>query len=503
MAEIQMEYINDYPSDILKMTRKIKWNVEEKGVYSLNNNEKNVYKLWLYNHMYKFDKKGKAIEPIHAYVADLILCRKRIFILNRIIYIYDEIVGTYRPDPDGKEIKNLIRCQLDDEFIKTNTIKQIYDLLFINPRISITADQVNKRPVHWIHFLDGYFDIKSGSFYPHDPDYNEVSLIPHVYEPSRFPAFCKYKTKGKGISKERITESLFLNDWLDQAIPDPDDQKMLLQYIGYSMTLDTSEQKFLMIVGKGGTGKSTLLKLIETILGKSNISSITLQGLQDRFTPAELFLKQANICADIPLTALNEVDMLKRLTGEDTITAERKFSDPFTFRSRARLFFSANDIPYIAEKTNAFYRRMLILKMDHAPEAIDPDLYNKLEAEIPHLITRAVNAIYDSDGLIERSKNCEEAVLTARKDSDTVEAFISDRCENGEKYRVDRSELYRVYKNYCTLEERQPLTNRNFYKELEKRGYCSRRGSRNYDIVGLKISTIIPMTQTIRDTATV
>lgn len=497
MAEsTPMEKIKGYPAEVLERCNAARWKAEEKGVYSLNNSEKNSYMLWLSNHINRLNDKGKAIEPVHSYAVDLILCQKRVFTLNKTIYIYDETVGTYRADPEGKEIKNMIRYHLDDQFIKSNTIKQIFDLFFIDPRISITADQINKRPAYWIHFLDGYFDIRSGAFYPHNPDYNEVSLIPHVYEPSRFPAFCKYVTKGKGILRERITEPVFLNEWLDQAIPDPDDQKMLMQYIGYSMTLDTSEQKFLMIVGKGGTGKSTLLKLIETILGKSNISSITLQGLQDRFTPAELFLKQANICADIPLTALNEVDMLKRLTGEDTVTVERKYLDPFTFRSRARLFFSANDIPYIAEKTNAFYRRMLILKMDHAPEAIDPNLYSKLEAEIPHLITRAVDSIYESDGMIERSPNCEAAVLTARKDSDTVEAFISDRCENGEKYRVDRSELYRVYKNYCTIEERQPLTNRNFYKELEKRGYCSRRGSRNYDIVGLKISAIIPMTPT-------
>ena len=97
---------------------------------------------------------------------------------------------------------------------------------------------------------------------------------------------------------------------------------------------------------------------------KPNVSSVSLQGLQDRFAPAELFLKQANICADIPLTALSEVDMIKKLTGEDTISADRKFKNAYTFRSYARLFFSANDIPYIAEKTNAFYRRMLILKMD-------------------------------------------------------------------------------------------------------------------------------------------
>ena len=272
---------------------------------------------------------------------------------------------------------------------------------------------------------------------------------------------------------------------------------MFFQYLAYGMTLDTGAQKFLLICGPGGTGKSTLLKLIEEIVGKPNVSSVSLQGLQDRFAPAELFLKQANICADIPLTALSEVDMIKKLTGEDTISADRKFKSAYTFRSYARLFFSANDIPYIAEKTNAFYRRMLILKMDHAPETVDPELFDKLRAEIPHIITRAMEEIYCSGGEIDESENSKKAVQAARKDSDTIEAFLCDRCETGDKYRTDSAELFRLYQNYCTFEERKSVTRRTFYSELEKRGFERRRGKSNYDIVGVRLSSVIPFTPVV------
>jgi P4 family phage/plasmid primase-like protien len=288
-----------------------------------------------------------------------------------------------------------------------------------------------------------------------------------------------------------VESPLLFDAWIERAIPNYNDRVMLYQYIAYSMTLRTNEQKFLLICGPGGTGKSTLLKLIEEIIGASNVSGISLQGLQERFAPAGLFLKQANICADIPLTALTEIDMIKKLTGEDTVSADRKFKSPFSFRSYARLFFSANSIPYVDEKTNALYRRMLILKMDNAPDTVDQGLYEKLRAEIPNIITKLMEEIYCSAGAVDISDNCREAVKEAHKDSDSVVAFLDDRCTEEPDARTDRRTLYDAYKNYCYSEGRKELSPNGFYKALINKGYKQIKG-KTRDFVGLKVMNIIP-----------
>lgn len=470
---------------------------EEAGIEALTPEERGYYESYLLCHVNKTNARGEAVKPIHANIMDLVLCNDRVFVLNQDLYIYDAKTGTYCIDSDGRRIKGRIRSYLDREFIEDKTINAIYNLILSDSRLAVSYDRINNRPRHWIHFRNGYYDYKMDTIYPHDPGYYEIGVIPWDYLPSRFPVNYKFVKRGGGILRETTTEPLVFNAWLNHAIPDPEDQRMFFQYLAYGMTLETGAQKFLLICGPGGTGKSTLLKLIEEIVGKPNVSSVSLQGLQDRFAPAELFLKQANICADIPLTALSEVDMIKKLTGEDTISADRKFKSAYTFRSYARLFFSANDIPYIAEKTNAFYRRMLILKMDHAPETVDPELFDKLRAEIPHIITRAMEEIYCSGGEIDESENSKKAVQAARKDSDTIEAFLCDRCETGDKYRTDSAELFRLYQNYCTFEERKSVTRRTFYSELEKRGFERRRGKSNYDIVGVRLSNVIPFTPVV------
>lgn len=457
---------------------------ETEGIEALTPEERSYYELYLLSHINKNNAKGEPIKPIHANIMDLVLMNEKVFVLNQDLYIYDETIGTYKADLDGKRIKRRIRSYLDREFIEDKIINAIYNLILSDSRLSISYDRINNRPRHWIHFINGYYDYKTNSLYSHDPKYNEIGVIPWEYSPSRYPAKYKFVTKGKGILRETIEEPLAFDAWLNEAIPDSEDQSMLFQYMAYSMTLDTGAQKFLLICGPGGTGKSTVLKLIEEIIGKSNVSSVSLQGLQDRFAPAELFLKQANICADIPLTALSEVDMIKKLTGEDTISADRKFKKAYTFRSYARLFFSANDIPYIAEKTNAFFRRMLILKMDHSPAEVDPDLFDKLRAEIPHIITRVVEELYCSGGEIDISGNCKDSVRTARKDSDSVEAFVEDCCTIDKDSRTSRTTLYRQYCNYCDNEGRKYISANRFYKSLENRGFSQAKG-KTRDFIGI------------------
>ena len=476
--------------DVAKRRSDAAYKAESEGILSLTPDERRLYSSYLFSNLYKIDKYRTPVKPIHANIADFVVLEHKMIVVNQEVYIYDDETGVYLCDYKGTEVKKHIRDNLEREFIEDKLINAIYNLILSDSRIQVSESRLNNRPKHWIHFLNGYYDHKTESFIAHNPDYFEIGVVPWEYDPVKYPSMYR-KVKSKNPYLEYESETLFFDEWIESVIPDMEDRIMLLDYIAYAMTLDTSAQKFMLICGPGGTGKSTLLKLIEEIIGRSNISSISLQGLQDRFSPAGLFLKQANVCADIPLTALSEVDVIKKLTGEDTVSADRKFKNAFTFRSYARLFFSANDIPFIGEKTNAFYRRMLILKMDRTPDRVDPTIIDRLIPEIPNIISKIVEWYTVDEGDILVSDNCRDAVKTARKDSDTIEAFLDDKCEIGDEYRVSRAEVYRAYYNYCVAEERKSVTNRNFYRELEKRGFKINRSKTSYDIVGLRLSNTI------------
>ena len=85
-----------------------------------------------------------------------------------------------------------------------------------------------------------------------------------------------------------------------------------------------------------------MINLIQDIVGTENCSNISLQDLNAKFYPSLLYGKLLNTCADIASDALLAVDNIKKATGEDVMIYERKGKDPQSFRSYAKLIFSAN-----------------------------------------------------------------------------------------------------------------------------------------------------------------
>ena len=75
------------------------------------------------------------------------------------------------------------------------------------------------------------------------------------------------------------------------------------------------------------------------------------------------------------------------------------------------------------------------------------------------------------NGSILNSQNSLNAIEQLNKDSDTVEAFIKDKCAKKEDACVERTEFYRVYYKYCEAEERQSHTKNRFYKALRSKGF--------------------------------
>lgn len=58
---------------------------------------------------------------------------------------------------------------------------------------------------------------------------------------------------------------------------------LMQEFIGYSLIPDTRFEKALLMLGEGANGKSTLIKVWEQLIGRENISSVTLSGLQNQF----------------------------------------------------------------------------------------------------------------------------------------------------------------------------------------------------------------------------
>lgn len=406
------------------------------------------------SHWHVIDATGKPTGVIDDFLVEHILSEYQIFVIAKVPYIYED--GVYKIDENETMLKSIIRKYVYRKLIKSDLVERIYRLIISTHSIQKSYDDLNNYPKHWINFRNGFFDVKEWKMIPHDPEYLSINQVPHDFNPDADP-------QGEATKK-----------FVEYTIPDENDRQMMWEFYGYCMTVDSSMQKFLIFKGQGGTGKSKLIHIVEEMVGSKNRSSISMQQLNERFYPALLVGKTLNACADIPSRAMEAVDGIKKATGEDTLIAEKKGKDAIPFRSYAKLVFSANEIPInIEEKSEALYRRMMIIKVERKPEVIDRNLQEKLDAEIDYSIMTACKALremYLRGGFIE-SSNSKTNVKEIQMEADTVEAFLFDRIVRKPGSLIGTAELYKEYVKYCEEMERIKLTAHGFHRAMRNKNY--------------------------------
>ena len=420
-----------------------------------NNSQPNLMQFHLMN------DNGKVTGVFDYAIFEHIKAHYNIFVCGN-PYVYEN--GVYVSDYQGTKLKKIIRGYLYPEYRKSRIINQVYNLLVEADELQKDFASLNNYPKSYINFCDCMLDAMTMEKLPHSPEYFSINQVPFKYED------IEKAPEGKEIIK-----------FLNFAIPNADDRKMVLEYGGYGMTPDTRQQRFLMICGQGGTGKSILIRLLEGMAGIKNVSNVSMQELNKRFSTSLLVGMTLNSCADLSGEALEDSSTMKKLIGEDWIMAEFKGKNGFMFKNYSKLLFSTNMLPVItAERTNGFYRRLLILEMDRQPEKPDMELAERLLPELPYLIKISVQALHEmyQRGTITISENSKAAVLQMRKDSDVVEAWISEKCTVGANLRIERTEAFESFKKYCEDEERQSLTRNGFYKALRQKNFVTTTDSR-------------------------
>lgn len=144
----------------------------------------------------------------------------------------------------------------------------------------------------------------------------------------------------------------FLDDLLES-----DDIPALQEFFGYALLPVTKAQKMLILIGKGGEGKSRVGLVLRSLLGE-NMNSGSIQKVEtDRFARADLEYKLLMADNDLRMEVLTETHHLKSMvTLEDRIDIERKGVLYVRF-----ICFGNGTLHALYDRSNGFYRRQLLI----------------------------------------------------------------------------------------------------------------------------------------------
>ena len=206
----------------------------------------------------------------------------------------------------------------------------------------------------YIAFKNGVYNIKTDELIPFSPEIVVTNKINHNYNPE---AVCEIV--------DQTLKKLAVGD--DEII------QLLKEAVGYTFFRRNELRKAFMLTGEKKNGKSTFLAMLKTLLGENNTSALDLKELGDRFSSASMFNKLANIGDDISDEFITNPAIFKKIVSGDRIRGELKGEKEFFFEPYCKLFFSANDIPKMKDKTGAVLDRLIIIPFNARFDVKDPD----------------------------------------------------------------------------------------------------------------------------------
>ena len=274
------------------------------------------------------------------------------------------------------------------------------------------------------------------------------------------------------IGQEFAPEAVAIfKSWVGDSWP------LLFEIPGYCLYPDYPLHKAFMLVGDGANAKSTYLRLIKTMLGNHNVTGQSLQELCTyRFAAAELYHKLANIFPDLPPKPIQYTGIFKALTGEDWISAPRKFKDSLYMKNYAKLLFSANELPEVSDQTFAFWRRWIVIefpnKFEEDPTFFERTFTPELIEKIIALSILAFWGVWQRRGFSVKGSAKDFKEMWMRR-MNSVYAYVSTGVEEGwlkldSKAHVPANDLYEHYIGWAKDNDLKVVEKAMFTRELER-----------------------------------
>ncbi len=203
---------------------------------------------------------------------------------------------------------------------------------------------------------------------------------PHVhFRPGR-PDDCISFQMGRGIvgldsipyiaydPANPMPEHLELVDFFEKIYPDP----VLREYVLtlYSACLEgcNHEQKFYIMQGCGGNGKSKIIDLMSKTFGEYQetlpVQAITRKRADAGSANPELIvIKNKRYVTMVEPEEGERINTsyMKQITGGDPVKARGLFKDQDVFVVKARIFMSCNDLPPVSSMDEGTWRRIYVL----------------------------------------------------------------------------------------------------------------------------------------------
>lgn len=194
-----------------------------------------------------------------------------------------------------------------------------------------------------------------------------------------------------------------VDPWLlDLMSDDPDCVELVWQVIADSLQPNYSRKKSIWFYSRqGNNGKGTVGQLIKNLVGEGNYSSLNVAAFGKPFASHELMGVAVNIADENKVGEYADaVDDYKASITGDNIRVEKKYGHAISFQFRGANIQMMNGLPKTKDKSESWYRRLVILPFlksftNNGERGYIKDDYIHQQDVLEYVLHKALNIEFD------------------------------------------------------------------------------------------------------------
>jgi P4 family phage/plasmid primase-like protien len=433
--------------------------------------------IWWSDRFRQLHRGGKGESGIWFYRQEWYIWDMRCYVKYSDDEARDRLVGFIRAAIDSELITTCIGKDGDGEEIRApkTIVTQFASNVAMNLRAACLLESETKAPSmlgkpdagrNYVTLDNGILNVDAwmandpNAFTGHTPHWFSTVVLPYGYDPA---AACP--------TWKRVVGEILENDAARVAL--------LQEWMGYMLTWSTGKQKFLIMVGEGGNGKSVVIAVMTAVLGEDNVSNVPLECFGERFQLANTLGKLANIVSEVGFLDKVAEGRLKEFTSGASMFFDRKGIAGINTPPTARLVLATNNLPEFSDRSRGIWRRMILMPFqieiaeEKQVEDMDKATWWLKGGELPGIFNWALaglRRLHEQKRFTE-PELCAAALEEYQTASNNARQFLAEKCRPEKGFNARGSMLYAAYRTWCERQgykDKKIMTSGNFGKEVHR-----------------------------------
>lgn len=304
---------------------------------------------------------------------------------------------------------------------------------------------------------------------PHARENRARAGYPFAFDASARPSrWLQFLSEVFATDHDQAQRIAFLREWLGAAL----------------LGLAPRWELALVLLGGGANGKSTFIRIVSGAMPAGSTCAIPPQLWGNEYRLALMRGCRLNIVAELPTSDILASESFKAIISGDEIDARAIREAPFKLRAIAGHLFAANALPGTRDLSDAFWRRLVVLRFSQTFDASRADttlaeriLAEELPAIVAWMLTGASSLL--ARGRFEVPASSQAEVEAWKRKADAVALFVSECTADAtdSRDRITCADFYARFRRWAEGQGFQIPTSRTVGERMAAMGKGSTKSN--------------------------